>query len=192
MDNVVTPRVDMAVRLITELSGRGPSSIVQPLDQRHFSGNTEITPHKSASSQLGLDIDQNRYDETRNAKNSNCGNFPAMRFDYDRQAHAHHMLMDILLRKTLSLSFTQDEFDPKPPLPQQFTQPQNLAAHITPDNTIAMVEKTPQRQNSDSSNSINTLAEAIEGIASHQQPQTWLEIFKSQNKKQMSLRRQKR
>ena len=36
MDNVVIPRIEMAVRSITESSGRGPNSTVRNSDQRDF------------------------------------------------------------------------------------------------------------------------------------------------------------
>ena len=52
MDNVVIPRVEMAVRSITELSGRGSSSVVQNPGQRNFTGNTVNTPLMSASSRV--------------------------------------------------------------------------------------------------------------------------------------------
>ena len=73
MDNVVIPRVEMAVRSITESSGREPSSMVQNPDQRDFSGNTENTPLMSASSWVDLNIDQDRNDETRNVENFEDG-----------------------------------------------------------------------------------------------------------------------
>ena len=38
MDNLVIPRVEMAVRSITELRGRGPNSMGRNPDQRNFSG----------------------------------------------------------------------------------------------------------------------------------------------------------
>ena len=49
MDNVIIPRVEMAVRSIMESPGRGLSSVVQNPDQKDVKGNLEITPLKSAS-----------------------------------------------------------------------------------------------------------------------------------------------
>ena len=65
MDKVVIPRVDMAVRSITESSVGGLSSLVQNKsrpDRRDFSGNAENTPLMSSSSRLDLNIDQDRND----------------------------------------------------------------------------------------------------------------------------------
>ena len=50
MDNVVTPRDEMAVRLVTRSSGQGPSSVFQNPDRMDFTGNTENTPLMSTSS----------------------------------------------------------------------------------------------------------------------------------------------
>ena len=89
MNNVVIPQVEMAVRLITGSSGNGPNSIVQNLDRRYFTGNTENTPLRSASSRLGSNIEQDEIDETRDIDNSEDVDFPETRFIFDRRAHTH-------------------------------------------------------------------------------------------------------
>ena len=90
MNDVVIPRVEMAVRSVTGSSGSGPNSIVQNPDRRDFTGNTEKTPLRSASSRLDSNIEQDEIDETRDIDNSEDGDFPATRLNYDRRAHAHH------------------------------------------------------------------------------------------------------
>ena len=84
IDNVRIPRVEMAVRSITESSGRGPSSMVQIPDQRDFTGNAASTPPMSASSFVDLNNDQDRNDQTRNVENLEDGNFPALMLNYDQ------------------------------------------------------------------------------------------------------------
>ena len=64
------------------------------------------------------------------------------------------------------------------PLPPQFNQPQNITTHISSNKTLPMVERTPQRQNLDSSKTINELVEAVPGIASQQQTQTSSALLK--------------
>ena len=64
--------------------------MVQKLNQRDFSRNTENNPLMSASSRVDLNTDQDRNDETGNVENFEDGNFPSLRSSYDRQAHAHH------------------------------------------------------------------------------------------------------
>ena len=64
------------------------------------------------------------------------------------------------------------------PLPQQFNQPQNITTHISSKKTLPMVERTPQRQNFDPSNTINKLVEEVPGIASQQKTQTSSALLK--------------
>ena len=75
MNDVVLPRVEMAVRLITGLSGKGPNSIVQKPDRRKNTGNNENTSLRSASSQLVLIIEKEEIDETCDIDNSKDGDF---------------------------------------------------------------------------------------------------------------------
>ena len=84
MDNVVIPRVEMALRSITEPSEQGPNSVVQNPDWRDF------TPRSSVSSRLDLSIDQDRNDETCNDNNFEDGDFPTLNPIYDWRAHTHH------------------------------------------------------------------------------------------------------
>ena len=90
MNDMVIPRVEMAVRSITGSSGNRPNSIGQNPDRRDFTGNTKTTPLRSTSSQLDLNIDQDIIDETRDIDNSEDGDFLATSLNYDRKAHAHH------------------------------------------------------------------------------------------------------
>ena len=66
--NVVTPRVELAVRSITGSSQQGPSSVVQNPGRIDFMGSTENTPPMPVSSRLDSKVDQDRYDVTLNAK----------------------------------------------------------------------------------------------------------------------------
>ena len=107
MDNVLLPDIKMAVRSTNETSGRGPSSMVQNPQQKDFSRNYENTPLVSASRRSQLNIEQERYDETRNARKLKGGDFPALRPNYNRQPHALNMVTGPY--KTVSLKFSQEE-----------------------------------------------------------------------------------
>ena len=61
-DNVVIPRVEMAVKLITDSTGHGTKSEVQKPDRRDFTGNIRTTPLMAASSRLVLDNELDRND----------------------------------------------------------------------------------------------------------------------------------
>ena len=90
LDNVVIPSVEMAAQSTTGSTGHGKYSEVQNPDQRDFLGNNRNTPLMSASSRLYLDNKLNRNDETHNIEDFEDGDFPALKPNYDRRAHAHH------------------------------------------------------------------------------------------------------
>ena len=179
MNNVVIARVEVVVRSITGLSGNGPNGIVQIPDRKDFTGNTEKTPFRSASSQLDLYFEQGEKDETRDFEKSENGDVPPTRLFYDCRAHAHDMVTrHNTPHNNLPEYITGRTQTHKNPLLQQFTEPQNLTTDISPKNTLPMVERKPKRQNSDSGNTNNKLAEAIAGIASQQRPQMLSALFK--------------
>ena len=182
MDNVVIPPIEMAVRSIIESSAYGHNSAVQNPDENNFIGNTKNTPLKSDSRRLDPNIDKNRNDETSDLKNLEESNFPAFRPKYDRTARAHHMLAGHSAPQNSIPAFFAGCPTQNKPLPLQFTQPQSKATHISRNNSLPMVEQTRQRQNSNSGNHINTLAEAIADIASQQPPQTLSALFKPTKK----------
>ena len=71
MNNLVIPRVEIALRSITGWSGKGSKCIVQNPDRSDFTGNTENTRLRSASKWFDLfNIEQHDIDETRDFDNS--------------------------------------------------------------------------------------------------------------------------
>ena len=91
-DNDLILRAEMAVKLITGSTGHGAKSEVQNPDRTDFIGNIRNTPLMSASGWLHLDAELNRKDEIRNNEDFQDGNFSALGPNYDRRAHAHHMV----------------------------------------------------------------------------------------------------
>ena len=133
----------------------------------------------SASSRFDLDADLNRNDQICIIEGFKDGNFPALRPEYDRNAHAHHMATghnaphnSVPEHLTCQI---QTQINRSP---QHFTQPHNMTTHFYLNNTLPRVKQTPQTQSSDSSNPINNLAGRVAGIASQQRPQTSSAIFK--------------
>ena len=90
--NVVIPRVEMAVKSNTGSTGHGTNSEVevQNPDQMDYLRNIRNTRLMSTSNQLDLDNELNRNDETRNNEDFGDCDFPALRPNYYRRAHAHH------------------------------------------------------------------------------------------------------
>ena len=92
IDNGVFQRVEMAVRLSTGSTGHGTNSEIHNFDRRDFQGNIRNSTLKSASSRLDLDNELNRIDETPNNEDFEGGDFPAIKPNYNRRAHAHHLV----------------------------------------------------------------------------------------------------
>ena len=90
MNDVFIPRVEMAVRLNTGSSRNAPNSLVQNIDRRYFTGNTEENPLSSASSRLVLNNEQDGIDESHHIDNSEDGAFPATKLNFDWIAHGRH------------------------------------------------------------------------------------------------------
>ena len=97
MDKVIIPRVEMAVRSITDSSAHGHDSVIENPDRYGFAGNAKNTPRLSASSRLDSNIDQNRIDETRDIENFKNCDFLALKPNCDRKAHAHHSRLSPIL-----------------------------------------------------------------------------------------------
>ena len=158
-----------AVRSVTGSLGQWPSTAVQNSDRRDFTGNTENTPLMSASSGLNSSIDQDWLDATRTVEIFEDGDFPALRSNYHRRAHGHHMVEGHKApQNSIREFFTERSPTRSNSMPQQFTQPRNMATHFSPDNTLPIFEQTRQRQNSKSCHTINQFAETIAGIAFQQ------------------------
>ena len=95
MDNVVILRVEMVVKLIIGSKRHGRNSEVQNFDPRGFLSNVRNTPLMSAASRLALDNELKRNGETCIIDEFKDGDFPAFRPNYDRRAHANHMVTGV-------------------------------------------------------------------------------------------------
>ena len=90
IDNVVIPRVEMAVEPITRLAGHRTGIEIQNLERRDFVRNIRNTLLISASSQLDLDNELNRIEETREDVGFGDSDFPALKSNYDGREQIHH------------------------------------------------------------------------------------------------------
>ena len=175
MLKVVNARVQMVERvqrLTTESSGRGPISLVQNRDQSDSTGSTENALLMPAATQLVLNFDQDISDVTCNIENLEVGYNPAVGTVFDRRALAQYIVIGHNAPQNKNLELLTGRITiQNNPLAQYSTRPQNMATHLSPHNTLPMVEQTPRRRNSVKSNPINRLSEAIESFVSQQWPQ---------------------
>ena len=106
MDSVVIPRVEMAVRSITRLSGQVQNSAVEQPDQRDVWGSMENTPLMTAFSSTDSNINHHRSDEALNSENMMEWRVYGTEIGTeDRQAHTHHtshvpfLISDVVMEK---------------------------------------------------------------------------------------------
>ena len=97
LENLVIPRVELAMKSVNASSGRRVDSVVLDCDQRDFSGNIEGL-QMTASSRVNSHTDLNRIDETRGNIIVERGDLLVNERNIDRQTHTHHRLKDISLR----------------------------------------------------------------------------------------------
>ena len=141
---MVIQRVEMAVNWIKGSTGHGTSSEFRNPDRRDLFGNIRRTLFMSASSRLDLDNELNRNDETRDNEDFQDGDHPALRPKFDRKTHAHHRVnVQNAPHSSVPEYLTVRIYTQNNPLPQQFTQPQTVTTHSSPDNTLPRVEQTP-------------------------------------------------
>ena len=111
-------------------------------------------------------------------ENFEDGEFRALKPNYDRRAQTHHIVTGQNVPQNCIPEFLTGRPNQNKPLIQQFTQPQNMATHISPDNKLTIVEQTPQIRKSDSGNPVNRLAETIADIVSEKWLKTSPALFK--------------
>ena len=92
IDNIVAPKIELAIRSINASSGRDVTSVCANSERRERTGtNTSFENASENSNTIGV---TNRNDEAR--RNSQDGvselSFPGTQFD--RQSHPHHMMTD--------------------------------------------------------------------------------------------------
>ena len=89
MENLVIPRVELAMKSTNASSGRSVDGNVLDPDQRDFSGNVEGL-QMTASSRIHSHTDLNKIDETPGNITVEEGDLVVNEKNIDRQSHTHH------------------------------------------------------------------------------------------------------
>ena len=192
IDNIVAPKIELAIRLINASSGRDVASA---------SGNSERREYKGINASFENASENNRTlgtthinDETRCNSHDGVSELPDPGTQFDRQSPTHyvppggssegrHMVTGAkeqihnrhytVTGQTVHTNqipefLTGRTQTPGNPSSHQY---QNLSTQVSQDNHLPVVEQTPAIQNLDANNSINRLADAIAGITTQQRPQ---------------------
>ena len=192
IDNIVTPKIELAIRSINASSGRDVASASGNSERREYEGiNASFENASENNRTLGI---TNTNDETRHNSHDGVSELPVFGTQFDRQSPTHyvppgdsseghdmvtgakeqiHNRHYTVTRQTVHTNqipefLTGRTQTPRNPSSHQY---QNLSTQISQDNYLPVVEQTPANQNLDANNSINRLADAIAGITTQQRPQ---------------------
>ena len=167
IDNIVTPKIELAIRSIYASSGRDVTSVSANSERRERVGINASFENASRNNDT-LDV-SNVNDETRHNIPDEVSELSVPETHFDRQVHTHHMVTGQTAQTNQFPEFlTGRILTPRNPPSHHY---QNLSTQESQDNNFPVVEQTPRNQNSDANNSNNRLADAIAGIANQQRPQ---------------------
>ena len=167
IDNIVTPKIELAIRSINASSGRDVTSVSANSERRERVGINASFENASRNNDT-LDV-SNVNDETRHNIPDEVSELSVPETHFDRQAQTHHMVTGQRAQKNQFPGLVTGRIlTPRNPPSHQY---QNLLTQKSQDNNLPVVEQTPRNQYSDANNSINRLADAIAGFATQRRPQ---------------------
>ena len=164
IDNIVTPKIELAIRSTNASSGRDVTSVSANSERREHVGiNASFENASTNDDTLGVN------DETRQNIPDEVSELSVPETRFDRQPQFHHMVTGQTAQPNQFPEFLTGRIvTPRNPPSHQH---QNPSTQVSQDNNLPVVEQTPRNQNSDANNSLNRLADAIAGIATQQRPQ---------------------
>ena len=191
IDNIVAPKIELAIRSINTSSGRDVTSVFANSERREHAGINAFFENASENNNKLNTTNEN--DETRQNLHDEVSELSVPGTHFDRQPHTYHMVTgakechDILTGGSEEFCNTHHMVTGQTAQTNQFPefltgrtqkprnppshQYQNLSTQVSQDNNLPVVEQTPRNQNLDANNSINRLVDAIAGITTQQRPQ---------------------
>ena len=166
-ENVVTPKIELAIRSINAFSGRDATSVSANSERRERVGINASFENASKNNDT-LDV-SNVNDETRHDNPDEVSELSVPETHFDRQTHTHHMVTGQTAQTNQFPEFLTGRIvTPRNPPSHHY---QNPSTQVSQDDNLPVAEQTPRNQNLDANNSINRLADAIAGLATQQRPQ---------------------
>ena len=199
IDNIVGPKIELAIRSINASSGRDVASMSANSEHReHTAINASFENASENNNTIG---GTNINDEARRNSQDGVSELSVPGTQFDRQSQIHHVVKE---RHTMLAGGSEQIYNPhhmmtepsnethhmvtgqtaqtnqfpefltgriQTPRSPSFHQYQNLSTQMSQDNNLPVVEQTPTNQNLEANNSINRLADAIAGFTTQQRPQ---------------------
>ena len=161
IENIVTPKVELAIRSINASSGRDVTSCTANSERWEQVGIISFFENASENNNIC-----NGNDETRNNILNEASELSVPETYFNRQTHTHHMVTGETVQTNQIPEFLiERNLTPRISPPHQH---QNLSTQVSQDNNLPMVEQTPRKQNLDTNKSIDRLADAIAEIPTQQ------------------------
>ena len=167
IDNIVAPKIELAIRSINASSGRDVTSVTAKSELGEHTGINARFENASGNNNI-LHV-SNVNDETRHNIPDEVSELSVPETHFDQQAYTNHMVTGQTTQTNEIPEFlTGHILTPHTPPSHQH---QTLSTQVSKDSNFPMVEQSPRNQNFDANNSINRLVDANAGIATQQRPQ---------------------
>ena len=143
IDNIVAPKIELAIRSVNASSGRDVTSVVANSERgEHVGINASFENASGNNNTPGV---SNVNDETRHNIPDEVSELSVSETHFDRQAHTHHMVTGQTAQINQIPEFlTGRTLTPRNPPSHQY---QNLSTQVSQDNNLPMFEQIPRNQN---------------------------------------------
>ena len=140
IDNIVTPKIELAIRSINASSGRDSTSVSANSERREHVGiNAPFENASENNNTLGV---SNVNDETRHDIQDEVSELSVPETRFNRQPHSHHMVTGQTAQPNQFPEFLTGRIvTPRNPPSDQY---QNMLTQVSQDNNLPMVEQTPR------------------------------------------------
>ena len=142
IDNIVAPKIELAIRSINASSGWDATNVTANSDHgEHARFNASF---EKASGNNNILHVSNVNDETQHNIPDEVSELWVPETRFDRHTYTHHMVTGQTTQTNQITEFLTAILTPRnPPSHQQ----QNLSTKVSPDNSLPMAEQTPRKQN---------------------------------------------
>ena len=165
--NIIAPKIELAIKSTNASSGLDATSVSENSERKERVGIN--ASFENASKNNDTQDVSNVNDETRHNNPDEISGLSVPETHFDRQPHTHNMVTGQTAQTNHFPEFLTGRIvTPRNPPSHQY---QNLSTQVSQGNNLPMVEQTPRNKNLDGNNSINSLADAIAGIATQKRPQ---------------------
>ena len=143
IDNIVAPKIELAIRSITASSGRDATNVTANSDREENVGINASIENASKNSKALRSSNVN--DETRNNIRDEASELSVPETHFDRQTHNHHKVTgQTTLTNQVPEFLTGRILTPRNP---RSPQHQKLSTQVSKNNTLQMVAQTARKQN---------------------------------------------